>query len=338
VKLIAELRKRTEVSLSKAREALKATDNNLDAALEWLHKDIAISGAHQAAKVQERPAKDGLIAVSILSGGLGRDYGSKGIRAAMVELNCETDFVSRNQNFAQLASDIAYTAAFMHEPQESEALIRPCSLDMLHNAPLLPEPSVSTAKSSSEDTSHLDRLYPSQNTSTSQMRTVQTAIFDLGYIVRERISLRRAVTVVLDPLPPSQPPGGFRVASYLHGDSKRPLQGRLGSLVLLGLKSPQLNHLISVESFCKDLVKLEQALARQITGFETRSVRSPDTVDETALYNQPFMMFSRGPDSMSVSDVLKEWAQERQMASHDHIDGSQVEVLEFSKWTVGENL
>jgi len=65
IKLVAELRKRTEVSLSKAKEALTATNNDVEAALEWLEKDLIASGAKKKEKVQDRTAGEGLIGVSV---------------------------------------------------------------------------------------------------------------------------------------------------------------------------------------------------------------------------------------------------------------------------------
>lgn len=316
IKLVGELRKRTDVSLSKARDALTATDNNVDAALKWLEEDLAVSGAQKAAKVQDRSTQEGLVCVSILSPGVASGPGPHGVRAAMVELNCETDFVGRGQLFAQLVGDIAHTAAFISEPRGTEKFMQSCSLDTLLGAPLLSP----------------------QNTNLSSRSTVGSAIRDLIAKVGENVSLRRAVAMVADPMPPSQMNLGLRAAGYLHGSIDTPSQGRIGSLALLALKSPQLRKLIASEAFRGDLEKLERSIARQIVGFETLSVRSQDgNAAETALYNQPFMMMAGAPSDEAVRVVLERWAKQRNM-SVESDDGSGVEVLEFAKWTVGETL
>lgn len=316
IKLVAELRKRTDVSLSKARDALTATDNNVTAALEWLQNDLAVSGAQKAAKVQDRSTQEGLICVSVLSRGIGSGPGANGVRAAMVELNCETDFVGRGQLFAQLVGDITHTAAFISEPQGSETFMRPCSLDTLLGAPLL----------------------SLQNTNPSSGSTVGSAIHDLIAKVGENVSLRRAISVVNDPMPISQSTIGLRAMGYLHGSIDEPSQGRIGSLALLALKSPELRAIIASEAFRGDLEKLERSLARQIVGFDTRSIRSQSgSEDDTALYNQPFMMMAGAPSDEAVRVVLERWAKERKMVTESD-DGSGVEVLEFAKWTVGEAL
>src|ERR1700742_1054761 len=69
IKLVAELRKRTEVSLSKAKEGLTVTNNDVDAALDWLENDLVTSGAKKKEKVQGRTAGEGLVGVRILSNG-----------------------------------------------------------------------------------------------------------------------------------------------------------------------------------------------------------------------------------------------------------------------------
>ncbi|KAJ7610814.1 elongation factor Ts, mitochondrial [Roridomyces roridus] len=303
LKLVAELRKLTEVSIVKAREALGASNNDVQAALEWLKADMVTSGAKKAAKVQDRHAGEGLVSVAILSPGNGPKTGN-GVRAAMIELNCETDFVGRNELFGRLAADIAHTAAFMTEPAD----FQPYSVDMLNDTPLL----------------------SAVNPNPDPTATVASAIRDLISKVGEKVALRRAVTVFHEPTPNLQ--HGHRLISYLHGSVHNPSQGRIGTLGLLGLSSPRLRENFASKEFCDDLERLERSLARQIVGFETRSIRSED---ETALYQQPFMI----PGELSgqpVGKVLAAWA-----ASHglEAVDGQEgLQVLRFAKWTVGEPL
>ena len=260
LQLVAQLRKLTDVPISKAREGLVAAGNDVEGALKWLEKDLAVSGAQKAAKVEGRATREGLVSVCVLSNGTEWN----GIRASMIELNCETDFVGRNELFGQLAADIAHTAAFITEQDgHSGEFIRPCSLDVLGEAPLL-----------SQHQPHLPRS-----------ATVSSSIRDLIAKVGENVSLKRAATVVHGPL--RENTLGLRLASYVHGGSA--FQGRIGSLAVLALKSPNLAELMARDKVVQDLSKLERAIGRQIAGFETRCIRSADG-DDTALYNQPFMM------------------------------------------------
>jgi elongation factor Ts len=315
LKLVAELRKLTNVPISKAREALSANNNDISASLEWLQKNLVTTGAKTVEKLENREARQGLISISVLSrGGGSQKLGEGGLRAAMVELACETDFVGRNPLFGKLAADIAHTAAFMSDLSGSDKLLTPCSLDMLNNAPLIP---------------HLDPQ-------SSHPSTIGNAIQDLTLKVGERVHLRRALTAVHRPFIHTQPHLGLRLASYLHGSVNIPFEGRIGVLAVLALKSPRLSSLLSSNSFCEDLERLERSLARQITGFDTRTIRAPaGTVDESALYDQPFMMLSGDASGQPVHTVLREWAQSRGLVEDEGTQGG-VEVLAFEKWRVGD--
>ncbi|KAF8445640.1 elongation factor TS-domain-containing protein [Boletus edulis BED1] len=225
----------------------------------------------------------------------------------MIELNCETDFVARNELFVQLAADIAHTTAFLTEHVPSPNFFQPCPLDALNDAPLVSQ----------------------GNPNLRLPSTVSSSIQNLIAKVGERVSLKRAVAVVHNPLQGHSGTLGLRLASYLHGSSG--FHGRIGSLAVLALKAPDLaNHLAS-ETFVQDLERLERAVARQITGFETSTVQS--TTDETSLYNQPFMVTG---GQVTVGAALSEWGRERGMTKEGEEGG--VEVLEFAKWTVGEDV
>ncbi|PFH52262.1 hypothetical protein AMATHDRAFT_74323 [Amanita thiersii Skay4041] len=314
IKLVAEIRKLTQVSISKAREALTASNNDLDAALDWLQKDLVVTGAKKAAKVHDRTAGQGLISVSVLSDGFGarRGHGNGGIRAAMVELNCETDFVARNENFERLAADIAHTAAYMSDQSGSDAAFQNCSLDMLNDTPLI-----------------------SRNDMPSKIPTksVEDSIRHLIARIGEKISLRRAV-VVLENAPQKQPDTGLRFASYVHGSVNNQNQGRIGALALLALKSKNVPSIIDSDDFRDNLGRLERSLARQIVGFDTQSIIS-STGDQTALYNQPFMMLPGEFSGKPVQEVLRAWSIRNGLVKNEEEDGG-IAVLNFAKWTVGE--
>ncbi|KAF9644683.1 hypothetical protein BDM02DRAFT_3063865, partial [Thelephora ganbajun] len=308
IKLVAELRKRTEVSLSKAKEALTATNNDVDAALEWLEKDLIASGAKKREKVQDRVAGEGLIGVSVLSNGFSKQNAGRGVRAAMIELNCETDFVARNQLFGELLDDIAHTAAFI---SDSDAYHTIANSKTFLDKSLLPAPLLSARD-------------PLQKPTTDVGGAVDALIAKVG----EKISLSRAVSIS-HPLPSPQSNVALRVASYLHGSVSGGFasQGRIGALALLALKS-RLSPVIENSAFSEEIEKLQRSLARQIVGLETLSVRG---ADETALYNQPFMMFA-GSDQ-PIGTVLKQWATEKGLIESGEESG--LEVLEFAKWSVG---
>jgi elongation factor Ts len=98
--MIKELRDATGAGVLDAKKALEAADGNYEAAVDALRK----KGAARAAKKADRQANEGVIEVySHLASRVG----------VMVEVNCETDFVARNEQFQVLAHDIALHIAAM---------------------------------------------------------------------------------------------------------------------------------------------------------------------------------------------------------------------------------
>jgi elongation factor Ts len=114
VQLVRKLREATDAPLLKARQALAESNNNYDGALKWLERDLIASGAAKAFKIKDRTASEGVISLSVVKGG----FEVPGVRSAMVELNCETDFVAKTDQFARMASDIAFTVAQLAKTQD----------------------------------------------------------------------------------------------------------------------------------------------------------------------------------------------------------------------------
>ena len=91
---VAKLREMTGVGMMDCKKALTEANGNLDAAVDFLRK----SGAASAAKKATRDAREGVIAQYILPDGKA---------GVLVEVNCETDFVARNDSFRAFCDDIA---------------------------------------------------------------------------------------------------------------------------------------------------------------------------------------------------------------------------------------
>ena len=101
VDMIKELREETGAGVLDAKKALEASNGNFEQATAILRE----KGAIQAAKRAEREAREGLVEV----------YAHPGNRVGvMVEVNCETDFVARNELFQTLAHDLALHVAAMN--------------------------------------------------------------------------------------------------------------------------------------------------------------------------------------------------------------------------------
>jgi elongation factor Ts len=93
--LVKELRDKTGAGMMDCKRALSETNGDMEAAVDWLRK----KGLAAAAKKAGRIAAEGLIGV-VAEGGKG----------AMIEVNAETDFVGRNENFQEFVRTAAAAA------------------------------------------------------------------------------------------------------------------------------------------------------------------------------------------------------------------------------------
>lgn len=99
LKLITSLREQTGVGIVECKSALTEASGDIDKAIEILRKKGEIKAAKKSA---ERTAKEGLVHAYIhQSGKVG----------GMIELSCETDFVARNEEFQELAHNLAMQVA-----------------------------------------------------------------------------------------------------------------------------------------------------------------------------------------------------------------------------------
>ena len=96
--LVGQLRALTGAGLMNCKKALDETKGDLNAAVDLLRKQ----GAAAAVKKADRAANEGLIGQAVLSGGQ---------VGALIEVNCETDFVARNDSFKAFVTELAAKAA-----------------------------------------------------------------------------------------------------------------------------------------------------------------------------------------------------------------------------------
>ena len=104
--LVKELRERTGAGMMECKKMLTETDGDIEAAIEELRK----RGAAQADKKAGRIAAEGTIVTLV--------EGNKGVA---VEVNSETDFVAKDENFVAFASGVAQ-AVMQHVPADMDAL------------------------------------------------------------------------------------------------------------------------------------------------------------------------------------------------------------------------
>jgi len=105
--MVKELRVKTGAGMMDCKEALKAEDGDFEKAIDYLRK----KGMSAATKRSSKAAKEGTVASYIHMGGK---------IGVMVEVNCETDFVAKTDEFQTMARDLA-----MHVAASNPRYVRP---------------------------------------------------------------------------------------------------------------------------------------------------------------------------------------------------------------------
>jgi len=122
--LVKDLREKTGAGMMDCKKALTETDGDLEGAIDWLRK----KGLAAAAKKSGRVAAEGLVCVASAPG-----------KAAVVEVNAETDFVARNETFQAFVEAVAKIALDVGD-----------SLDAINAAPF-----PGTGRTVAEELTHL---------------------------------------------------------------------------------------------------------------------------------------------------------------------------------------
>ncbi len=103
--MVKDLREKTQAGMMDCKKALSESNGDFDAAIKYLRE----KGLSAAAKRSERTAAQGLIAIK-----------TDNDKCAMVELNSETDFVAKNDNFGALLNNLV-EAVITNEPADQDA-------------------------------------------------------------------------------------------------------------------------------------------------------------------------------------------------------------------------
>ncbi|XP_031176925.1 elongation factor Ts, mitochondrial [Sander lucioperca] len=185
--VLMKLRKNTGYTFINCKKALEKFDNDIAQAETWLHEQAQKEGWSKANKLEGRKAKEGLIGLFI---------GDKA--AVMVEVNCETDFVARNEKFQQLVKDVAFATLAHHQNKSQAGYVKSVLVG-----------------------DELNKLSVTEGASLSDR--VALTIGRLG----ENMSVRRAVAVGV--------PAEWHIGSYVHGGVSGQTDvamGRYGALVV----------------------------------------------------------------------------------------------------------
>lgn len=104
--LVKELRELTGAGMMECKKALTENNGDIEASIEWMRKN----GMAKAEKKAGRTAAEGLVGVLVEGG-----------KAVAVEVNCETDFVAKNEEFPAFVNDVA-KRILADAPADVEAL------------------------------------------------------------------------------------------------------------------------------------------------------------------------------------------------------------------------
>jgi elongation factor Ts len=102
--LVKDLREKTGAGMMDCKNALTAAEGNIEGAIDWLRK----KGLAAAAKKSGRVASEGLVGIS-----------ASAREGSVVEINAETDFVARNDQFQAYVRDVAKLALTSSADMES---------------------------------------------------------------------------------------------------------------------------------------------------------------------------------------------------------------------------
>lgn len=116
--LIKELRDISGAGMMDCKKALEENDNDVKKATEWLRE----KGIAKAAKKAGRIAAEGLSTVMV-----------EGNKAVILEINCETDFVAKNEKFQKFMDDVAKTILNSNAKTNEEALALSCAEGTLND-------------------------------------------------------------------------------------------------------------------------------------------------------------------------------------------------------------
>jgi len=109
--LVKELREKTGAGMLDCKKALEANDGNIDASIDWLRE----KGISKAAKKADRIAAEGVAAIL-----------TEGNNAVILEMNSETDFVAKNEEFQNLVKCVLEAIIKSDVNTLEEALALPC--------------------------------------------------------------------------------------------------------------------------------------------------------------------------------------------------------------------
>ncbi|HRU05603.1 MAG TPA: translation elongation factor Ts [Candidatus Brocadiia bacterium] len=187
--MVKELREKTGLGVMDCKEALAETNGDMDKAFDLLRK----KGLAAAEKRASRATKDGRIGAYI------HPPGRVGV---LLELNCETDFVAKSEDFQTLLKDLCMQVAAARPQWVTRDQIPQATLDHergIYQAQVADKPAQAQAKiiESKLDSFCKDNTLMEQPFIRDPKRSVEQVVKDLNAKVGENISVKRFVRFAL---------------------------------------------------------------------------------------------------------------------------------------------
>ncbi|XP_049822198.1 elongation factor Ts, mitochondrial isoform X2 [Aethina tumida] len=257
--VLAALRKKTGYTFSNCKKALEMHNNDLEKAEVWLREQAQALGWSKATKLEGRQTSQGLIGVAV-----NKSHG------VLVEVNCETDFVARNQEFRKIV----------------ETATKVC-LNFSHSQARPQTKSVSRTIQSSLSAEQLGSLKADDGKPLSDHLALMIGV------VGENASLKRATCL--------QAGEDTKIVGYAHpsGNSQgNVLFGRLCGLIALKSNSDNMDN--------ESLEDLGKKLCQHVVGMNPLKIGSAKDKpaakrdEETCLIHQDYLL----DESMTVQEVL----------------------------------
>jgi elongation factor Ts len=218
--LVKQLRERTGAGMMECKKALQETDGDIEKAVEVLRK----RGIAAATKKETRSTKQGLIAAHM------RADNKLGV---LVEVNCESDFVARTEDFQALAADVA-----AHIAEAKPKYVRPEEVTEAEHADF-----------KAHEALYEQKLIGNSNITVSEL--VRTKIAKLG----ENISISRFVIYELS--------GNGAITNYIHTG------GQIGVLLELHTTKGETSGKEEFKTLARDVAMQVAAIPSQYIGKDT---------------------------------------------------------------------
>ncbi|RWR94312.1 elongation factor Ts, mitochondrial isoform X1 [Cinnamomum micranthum f. kanehirae] len=326
--LIKQLRERTSAPIKDVKSSLVNCNWDIEAA----QKDLRKRGVVLASKKSSRTAAEGLLAVA-----------QNEKKAVVIELNCETDFVARNEIFQCLALSLARNALSIESSPQQLYMASPLGIEILEGAGLVHitfKKRLMTISSSTWQGMKVSLDHPKLSGET----TVQSAIAEVAAMVGENVKLRRGFVlstsshgVVSSYLHTSPQPGLGRIAGILSLEAENdvPLDAlqRVGSSLAMHIVAAK-PLFLSKELVSSEALESERDILKSQAETSGKSQMAIDKMvegrlrkylEEVVLLEQKFVV----NDSINVKSVLNDLSKE--------VD-SPVTIGKFFRMEVGEGI